>query len=191
MNRLVWGVFDSGEGARAGVEQLIEAHFPPDEIKVLMRDEEGFHDAPMHRKTAVPAGAALGAALGAAGAAGAVLVTGGGALLATGPAIALLQAVGMGGALGSIAGAMGGLSWWKDEPDVPEQADHDAQSHVLVLVPVPEERSEEAQAALRRASPERVGALDTPDAASAPRSESLAEETQQEQRQRGQQRDAE
>src|SRR5690606_12573170 len=95
VNRLVWGVFESGDGARAGVEQLIEAHFPPDEIKVLMRDREGFTDAPMHRKTAVPAGAALGATLGAAGAAGAVLVTGGGALLAAGPAIALLQAAGL------------------------------------------------------------------------------------------------
>jgi hypothetical protein len=190
MSVLVWGVFEDGARARAGVEQLIESSFPPDEIKVLLKDEEGFQDVPMERKTAVPAGAAVGATLGAAGAAGAVLLTGGGALLAAGPVAALFQAAGLGGALGGVAGAMGGLGWWKDEADVPEQAEED-EARVLVLIPVADERSEEAQQALRRATPERVGALASDAAATVARPEALAEDPEKEESEQGQRRHAE
>lgn len=162
MSVLVWSVFRNGKEARAGVERLIEARFPPDEIQVLLRDEAGFHDVPMERKTAVPAGAAVGATLGAASAAGAVLLTGGGALIGAGPALALLQAAGFGGWLGGIAGAVGGLSWWKDEAAVPEEADEDDRTRVLVLIPVAEERAGEAEAALRAAQPENAGHLVAP-----------------------------
>jgi hypothetical protein len=191
MSVLVWAVFQDGQTARAGVEQLIEASFPPDEVKVLLQDEEGFHDVPMERKTAVPAGAAVGATLGAAGAAGAVLLTGGGALIAAGPIAALFQAAGIGGALGGVAGAMGGLGWWKDEADVPAEADQERDARVLVLIPVPEERSEEAQAALRRAAPERAGALASDAAATVARPEALAEDPQEEEGQQREQRHAE
>jgi hypothetical protein len=190
MSVLVWGVFEDGERARAGVEQLIEASFPPDEIKVLLRDEQGFHDVPMERKTAVPAGAAVGVTLGAAGAEGAVPLTGGGALLAAGPIAGLLQAAGLGGALGGVAGAMGGLSWWKDEPDVPEEADAQRDARVLVLVPVPEERSREAEAALRRAKAENAGVLASEAASDAARGESIAERSEEEDGEQGQQRHA-
>jgi len=190
MSVLVWGVFQDGQRARAAVEQLIEASFPPDEIKVLLKSADGFQDVPMERKTAVPAGAAVGATLGAAGAAGAVLLTGGGALIAAGSAAALLQAAGIGGALGGVAGAMGGLSWWKDEPDVSEQADEERDARVLVMIPVPEERSEEAQAALRRAAPERVDALASDAAAAIARPEALAQDPEEEEREQGEQRHA-
>lgn len=186
MSVLAWGIFEDGQRARDAVEQLIEASFPPDEIKVLLRDERGFRDVPIERKTAVPAGAAIGATLGAAGVAGAVLLTGGGALVAAGPVAALLQAAGLGGALGGVAGAMGGLSWWKDEPDVPEEADKKRDARVLVLIPVPEERSQEAQAALRRANAERVGELESDGASDVARGESLAQGSEQ---QEGQQRE--
>ena len=157
MSVLVWSVFRNGEHARAGVERLIESSFPPDEIKVMLRDAAGFHDVPMERKTAMSAGAAFGATLGATGAAGVVLLTGGGALIAAGPALALLQAAGLGAWLGAIVGAVGGLSWWTDEADIPDAADLGADTRVLVLIPVPAERQSEAQAALRAALPEHVG----------------------------------
>ncbi|HSJ96700.1 MAG TPA: hypothetical protein VLC53_06500 [Myxococcota bacterium] len=189
MSVLVWGVFADGQRARAGVEQLIESSFPPDEIKVLLKDEEGFTDVPMERKTAVPVGAAVGATLGAAGAAGAVLLTGGGALIAAGPVVALFQAAGLGGALGGVAGAMGGLSWWKDEADVPEAADQEPDARVLVLIPVSEGREKEAEDALRRAAPEQVGALGPEAAAHVARSEALAQDPQEEERQQREQRD--
>jgi hypothetical protein len=164
MSVLVWGVFEDGARARSGVEALIESSFPPDEIKVLMRSREGLEDVPMERKTGVPAGAAVGATLGAAGAAGAVLVTGGGALLAAGPVVGILQAAGMGAALGGIAGAMGGLAWWTDEPDVPDAADERRDAQVLVFIPVPAGREAEAEQALRGAGARDAGVLG-PDAA--------------------------
>lgn len=157
MSALVWGVFQDGDEARRGVEALIESSFPPDEIKVLLKRESGaVSDVPMERKTAVPAGAAVGATLGAAGAAGAVLLTGGGALIAAGPIAGLLQAAGLGGALGAIGGAMGGLGWWKDQADVPDEA-AEADARVMVLIPVPEGREREAETALRGAGAENAG----------------------------------
>jgi hypothetical protein len=179
MSVLVWAVFEDGDGARAGVDALIESSFPPDEIRVVMRSRDGLEDVPMKRKTAVPAAAAVGATLGAAGAAGAVLLTGGGALIAAGPIAALLQASGLGAALGGITGALGGLGWWTDEPDVPEKADEQSDARVLVLIPVPEGRESEAQTALRDAGAAHVGSLGPEAAAQAHVSEALAEDAEQ------------
>jgi hypothetical protein len=178
MSVLVWSVFRDGEHAKAGVEALIESSFPPDEVRLVMKRRGDLEDVPMKRKTAVPAGAAVGATLGAAGAAGAVLLSGGGALLAAGPLAALLQASGMGAALGGIAGALGGLGWWKDEPDLPPDAD-EPDARVLVLIPVPEGREGEARAALREAGAEQVDALGPEAAAQAHVSDALAEEANQ------------
>src|SRR5690606_8319915 len=113
--------FRDAEESRAAVQRLIEEQFPPDEIRVLMRrGEEEPEEVIMERKTLVPQGAAIGAGVGAVGAAAAVLAAGGGALVAAGTVAGLLQASGMGAALGGIAGAMGGLGWWGDEAEVPE-----------------------------------------------------------------------
>jgi hypothetical protein len=101
------------------------------------------------------------------GAAGAVLLTGGGALVAAGPLAGLVQAAGLGAALGSIAGAMGGLAWWKDEPQVPPEAAEQSDARVLVLIPVPEGRQRVAHEALRGAGAERVGAFGSDAAARA------------------------
>jgi hypothetical protein len=176
MSVLVWSVFEDGQRARAGVEALIESSFPPDEIRVLMSSRSGLADVPMERKTAVPAGVAVGATVGAAGA---VLLAGGGALVAAGPLTGLVQAAGLGAALGSIAGAMGGLGWWKDEPEVPPEAAEEEDARVLVLIPVPEGRETVAREALHGAGAERVGALGPDAAARAHGAASLAEDPDQ------------
>jgi hypothetical protein len=196
MSVLVWSVFRDGRSARKAVEALIESSFPPDEIKVLMKSRDGITDVPMERKTAVPAGVAAGATLGAVGATGAILLTGGGALIAAGPIAGLLQAAGMGAALGSIAGAMAGIGWWKDEPDVPDAADEQADARVLVLIPVPDGREQEARGILREAGAERVDATSAGAALRAHGSEALADElveqqADQEQRESGRDRNPE
>ena len=155
MSVLVWSVFQSSQAARAGVEALIESRFPPDDVRILMKSGEGLESVPIERKTAAPVGAAVGATLGA----GAMLLTGGGALIAAGPVAGLLQATGFGAALGSIAGALGGLAWWKDEAALPERVDEPADARVTVLIPVPEGREGEARRVLRAAGAENAGAL--------------------------------
>jgi hypothetical protein len=163
MSVLVWAIFDDGERARASVDALIEAEFPPDDVKLIMRRNEGVEEAPLEHRTAVPEGAAIGATIGAAGAATAVLLTGGGGVLAAGPVAALLQASGMGAALGGVAGAVGGLGWWKDEAAVPT-AGEDEPDEVLVCLPVPHGRQEAAHEVLREAGAVRQGTA-SPDAA--------------------------
>lgn len=163
MSVLVWAVFDDGERARASVDALIEAQFPPDDVKLIMRRDEGLEEAPLEHRTAVPEGAAIGATVGAAGAATAVLLTGGGAVLAAGPVAALLQASGMGAALGGMAGAVGGLGWWKDEAAIPVDGE-DEPDRVLVCVPVPHGREDAAHEVMRQAGAIRQGSA-SPDVA--------------------------
>jgi len=154
MSVLVWSVFRNGPTARAAVEALIESSFPPDDIRILMKSGDGLESVPIERKTAAPVGAAVGATLGA----GAVLLTGAGALIGAGPVAGLLQATGFGAALGSIAGALGGLAWWKDEAALPLAVDEQADARVIVLIPVPEGREAEARDALHAVGAEDVGA---------------------------------
>jgi len=158
---LVWSVFRNGPAARAAVDALIESSFPPDDIRILMKSGEGLESVPIERKTAAPVGAAVGATLGA----GAVLLTGGGALIGAGTAAALLQATGFGAALGSVAGALGGLAWWKDEAALPPTVDERPDARVIVMIPVPEGREAEARDALHVAGAEDVRTWRREDAA--------------------------
>ncbi|RIL01786.1 MAG: hypothetical protein DCC71_17200 [Proteobacteria bacterium] len=147
----------SAESANDAIEALVEASFPSDDISVLMLEPGKVTPVHVEQKTGVPAGAAVGGALGTL--AGLTAIAAFPGLLAAGPVIGLLQAagvVGTGAGAGSLYGAYGGLGWWKTEADIP--ARELEEGAILVGVAVPDERCERAVRALERAGALRVEA---------------------------------
>lgn len=126
---LVTGIFSAAPAAEAAVRELVEEHFNPDEISVLVTDREGTHEEEVEFDTGVAEGATGGAALGGIlGALGATLVaTGvvaapGLTVFAVGPLLAALKGAVGGAAVGLEVGALAGLGFWKDEAHVHAQA---------------------------------------------------------------------
>lgn len=75
MGHHVTGVFSDSQSAECAVRDLIESHFNPDEISIVVADREGIHEEEVEHDTGVAEGAAGGAALGGLlGALGATLV---------------------------------------------------------------------------------------------------------------------
>jgi hypothetical protein len=103
------------------VGELVGAGFTASDIGALIGGARDVETLSMQHKTGVTAGALLGGALGAVGG-GAVALVGGFALLALGPLVAALQGAAIGGAAGTLAGTLGGLGFWKDEIDFPQDA---------------------------------------------------------------------
>ena len=148
MSVFVWGLFGSREGAARAVDELIEGSFPLEEISVFLRDHgEPVEEVPIQHKTAAPHGAAIGATLGAAGAAVALAALPGG-FLAAGPLLGAVQALVLAG-VGGAAGGLAGIYWWKNEPDIPTDAV--AHGAVLVGVTVPEGRVDAVRGILQGA----------------------------------------
>ena len=91
----VTGIFSSAHAAERAVHELVQEHFKPDDVSILVTDKEGTHVEGTKFDMGVAEGAVVGGSLGATlGAAGAALAaTGiiagpGVALLATGPLLA-------------------------------------------------------------------------------------------------------
>jgi hypothetical protein len=144
-----YAFFKDAEHASTAVRQLIDAHFPSDEIGVLMARGDTVEELPMVHKTFVPHGVALGALLGAA--AGAVTMSGIG-MLASGPLLMALQGAAAGTAMGSLGGALGGLGFWRDEVDFPSDAF--TQGAVLVGIVTNQERIDHARRILTESGAE-------------------------------------
>jgi hypothetical protein len=157
----VTGIFSDAKAAEQAVRVLIETHFDPEEISIVVSDREGAHEEKVGHQTGVTRGAVAGAALGGVlGALGATLMaTGvvaapGLAVFATGPLLAALRGAVAGAAAGLGAGGLAGLGFWKDEAHI--HADALKKGGIIVAVPAEHEHAEHARTAFRKARADEV-----------------------------------
>ncbi|MET0387865.1 MAG: hypothetical protein ABW321_17970, partial [Polyangiales bacterium] len=114
-----YAFFSDERSAAAAVQQLIDAGFETEHVGALVLNDSGVAELPLHHKTGMVPGAAIGTLLGAAIGAIALPAVG---LLAFGGAFASFgAAAAAGGLTGTIAGTLGGLGLWKDEVDFPRE----------------------------------------------------------------------
>jgi len=157
----VTGIFSDATAAERAVRELIETHFDPEDISIVVSDREGRHEEKVGHGTGVTTGGVAGAALGGLlGALGASLVaTGvvsapGFAVFAVGPLLAALRGAVAGAAAGVGAGALAGLGFWKDEAHI--HADALKKGGVIVAVPAEHEHAEHARTVFRKAGADEV-----------------------------------
>jgi hypothetical protein len=157
----VTGIFSDPRAAEAAVRELIEEHFDPDEISIVVSDREGAHEEPVEHETGVTvggkAGAALGGVLGALGAtlvATGVVAAPGLPVLAAGPLLLALKAAVAGAAVGLEVGALAGLGFWKDEAHIHARAL--AKGGIVVAVPAEHEHAEHARKVFRATGAEEI-----------------------------------
>jgi hypothetical protein len=146
MSVFVWGTYDDMRSVDGAVGALVEGRFPPEEIRVHLSDAEGQRELPVRHKTRAPLGALIGALFGA----GVWLFFFG----------ELNSGIWIGAAIGAVAGAYGGIFWWRQEVDLPPTGAGKA----LVGITAPEGRAREATAILRSAGASRVGVNGDPPA---------------------------
>lgn len=154
----VHAVFNTELRAARAVQELVNAKFPTEGISALMVNRSGVEELEVSHKTAMGPGAALGAVFGAVG--GALAVTGG--LVLAGPVFLALEGVLAGGALGTVAGTLGGLGFWKDEVDFPKHAFENGA--VLIGVNTEDGRIEDARTALKSAGATEIRMTSKPEA---------------------------
>jgi hypothetical protein len=147
----VHALFRREHDAVAAVENLIASRFASSDISALMQRDDKVEELQMAHRTGMGAGAALGGVLGAVG--GAVMLGGGGVFVA-GPLLLALEGAIAGGALGTLAGTLGGLGFWQEEIDFPDEAFRDGA--VLIGVSTAEGRVADAERALKEAGAEEV-----------------------------------
>lgn len=141
----VHAVFNSERAAAKAVQELVNAEFSVHDISALMCTRSGVQELEIGHKTGMGVGAVLGGVFGAIG--GALAVSGG--LVLAGPVFLALEGMVAGGAMGTLAGTLGGLGFWREEIDFPKAAfDSGA---VLIGVDSDVGRVERASEALKRA----------------------------------------
>jgi hypothetical protein len=141
----VHAVFNSEATAAKAVQELVNARFSGHDISALMTNRSGVQELEIGHKTGMGVGAVLGGVLGAVG--GALAVTGG--LVLAGPVFLALEGMLAGGAMGTLAGTLGGLGFWKEEIDFPRAAFENGA--VLIGVNADDARVTDAEEALTRA----------------------------------------
>ena len=143
-----YGFFHSGLSATAAVQGLLNAGFASDNVGVLMLSDAGagVTEAPIKHKTAIGLGICIGLLLGSTIAAFAGPSLG---LLAFDGASSHWAAAAVGGAAGALLGAVGGMGFWKEEVDIPQQALE--RGDVLVGVVIPGDQVQRANQALEQA----------------------------------------
>ncbi len=122
------------------MHELVQDHFNPDDISLLVTDQRGTHEEGVEHDTGIAEGAvgtaAVGGILGALGAtlvATGIIVAPGIAVWATGPLVAALKGALAGSAAGSGFGSLAGLGFWEDEAHI--HADGLKRGGVVVAVP--------------------------------------------------------
>lgn len=116
-NIAVFGIYPNQLTAEDAVDSLKDSGFRSTDISVLFPDNQGSKDFAHERHTKAPEGAitgggsgmVLGGALGWLAGIGALAIPGVGPFIAAGPVMAMLGGIGVGGAIGGIAGALVGL----------------------------------------------------------------------------------
>ena len=147
----VAGVFPDEESAADAIQALLAANFDArHDLSVIVSHRREHERIPvLDEPEVIPNakfGAALGAVLGAAGAAFAGLSFGPLTLVAAGPVLAALEAGYAGGAMGFALGALRGLEIWNEEADFHAAHIHDGV--VWVGVRAKGERAERARRVL-------------------------------------------
>jgi len=163
----VHAVYTTQPSAARAVQELVNAEFSANDISVLMWDKSGVQELEVGHKTGMVAGAAIGAALGVVG--GALAVSGG--LVLAGPVFLALEGSLAGGVLGTLAGTLGGLGFWKEEVEFPKHAFE--QGAALIGVSTDDGRIPQAAEALRRAGAREVHSSTTREAREHARAGSL------------------
>lgn len=151
-------MFADTQRASDAFQRLVDASFDPHEISVLRVDgrDQALEAVPVEHKSGVPAGVTTGAALGGTvGLAGALALAGpvGLGLLAAGPILTALQGAVLGVASGGLVGALAGLAFWWDEPDLEKELERGA---VLLAVEADGVRAEAARKLFEQAGAARV-----------------------------------
>lgn len=157
----VHAVFNDEPHAARAVQELVNAKFSGHDIGALMCNRSGVQELEVGHKTGMGVGAALGGVVGAVG--GALAVSGG--LILAGPVFLALEGMLAGGALGTLAGTLGGLGFWREEVEFPKAAFENGA--VLIGVTVEDGRMEDAANALRRAGASDIRMSSKPEARTA------------------------
>ena len=157
----VTGIFSDKKAAERAVHVLVESHFDPDEISIVVADREGVHEEVVEHDTGIAEGATVGAGLGALlGVLGASLVSTGVvaapglAVFATGPLLAALNGAVMGAAAGYPVGALAGLGFWDDEAHIHAEALE--KGGIVVAVPAEHEHADYARKVFSEAGADEV-----------------------------------
>ncbi|MDB6089730.1 MAG: Succinyl-CoA ligase [ADP-forming] beta chain [Gammaproteobacteria bacterium] len=116
-NTAVFGIYATAVDAERGVDTLIAAGFPSEDISVLLPDTRSTKEFAHEKETKAPEGTAAGATaggliggtLGVLAGIGALAIPGFGPLIAAGPIVAGLAGLGAGGAVGGLVGALVGM----------------------------------------------------------------------------------
>jgi len=155
------GIFSDPRAAEQAVQELINSHFAPEEISIVVTDREGKHEGEVEYDTGVAEGAVAGVAIGGLlGTVGATLVaTGvlaapGLVVFAAGPLLGALKGAVAGAAMGLEVGALAGLGVWKDEAHI--HAEALKKGGAVVGVPAEHEHAEHARIAFTKAGADAV-----------------------------------
>jgi len=113
-NTAVFGIYRDRTSVENAVDVLRQEDFRNTDISVLFPENQGTKDFAHEKNTKAPEGAATGAGSGAViggtlgwlTGIGALAIPGVGPFIAAGPIVAALAGVGVGGAIGGIAGAL-------------------------------------------------------------------------------------
>ncbi|MFN0102145.1 MAG: DUF3341 domain-containing protein [Bryobacteraceae bacterium] len=116
-NISVYGIFKNRAHAEAGLHQIRENGFRPEDLSVLLPETLGTKDIGVENSTKSPEGAATGGAAGAVAGGvlgwlvgiGALAIPGVGPFIAAGPIMAALAGMGAGAALGGVTGGLVGI----------------------------------------------------------------------------------
>lgn len=157
----VTGIFSKAKAAERAVRELIDSHFAPEEISVVVSDRQGSHEERVEHETGIAegiaGGVALGGILGSLGAtlvATGVVVAPGVGLFATGPLLAAIQGAVAGAAVGFELGALAGLGYWTDEAHI--HAEALKKDGIVVAVPAAHEHAEHARSVFAEAGADHV-----------------------------------
>ena len=158
MSRFVNGIYDSREAAERGVDALLQAGFPRDEIGMIVsgthRDRHfGAQDAPSQAGTGAAAGGALGAVLGGLVAIASLAVPGG--IFVAGPIAAAIGGGVAGAAGGGLLGALIGAGIPEREADVYEKELE--RGGILLSVAASKQSVAHARDALQRTGARHIG----------------------------------
>jgi len=116
-NIAVYGIYPDQLTAEDAVDSLKDSGFRSTDISVLFPDNQGTKDFAHEKHTKAPeaavtggtSGAVIGGALGWLAGIGALAIPGVGPFIAAGPIMAMLGGIGVGTAIGGLAGALIGL----------------------------------------------------------------------------------
>ena len=114
-NAAVFGIFTLITGAEAAVDRLTAAGISGQHLSVLISDKEASKELPAETNIESPesarieVGAVVGGTLGLLAGLSALAIPGVGSLIASGPLMASLAGLGVGGAVGGLVGALVGL----------------------------------------------------------------------------------